>query len=443
MWGEEMNKKLIRIAGISVLTSFLFCLFPIGFIAFEGVTHAETEEIRINFQDNLLQVPDGYIPDFGEEYGEKNGYQYGWSANNRDNAAHRGICDDPRLDSLCTIKENATWDFGLASGYYYVTVSVGDAVYGSGQTVELDVEGVPFFRDAVLEAGDFLQETKRVAVADGKLTIRKANQQSNIPVNYVHITPEQDPVHSVRLEMYNANRTDRINTIFPWYKLYNTGNEPISLEDVKIRYYYTIDGEKPQNFWCDWSDKGKDNITGMFVKLGEPFEGATHYFEAGFLSGAGTLGIGESVELHLRIAKTDWTDYIQSNDYSFNVSATGYVEWEKVCVYISGVKVWGQEIQAPVSTPTATSLSPPTVTPESTSTPTTTPELTSTPTPTSSPESTPESTPTTSPTSSPTSSPSTTPTTTPTASPSSSDAIHISVSFTDSFTGNGCRIIYV
>ena len=42
------------------------------------------------------------------------------------------------------------------------------------------------------------------------------------------------------------------------YKLVNTGSEPVNLSDVTIRYYYTINGEKPQNSWCDWSNRGAE-----------------------------------------------------------------------------------------------------------------------------------------------------------------------------------------
>ena len=46
------------------------------------------------------------------------------------------------------------------------------------------------------------------------------------------------------------------------------------LEGVTIRYYYTADDEKPQNFWCDWSDVGQDNISGTFHKVEGLYEGA-------------------------------------------------------------------------------------------------------------------------------------------------------------------------
>ena len=136
------------------------------------------------------------------------------------------------------------------------------------------------------------------------------------------------------VRMYNGNTAAQINTIFPWFKITNTGSAPVNLAEVKIRYYYTIDGEKPQRFWCDWSNIGAGNVTGTFVKLKTPFSGADHYFELGFKPGAGTIKPGQSVEAQNRFAKHDWSNYNQTNDYSFNPTARAYVDWDKITVHL-------------------------------------------------------------------------------------------------------------
>lgn len=160
----------------------------------------------------------------------------------------------------------------------------------------------------------------------------------------------------LRVQMYNGNTAAQINTIFPWFKITNTGSAPINLADVKIRYYYTIDGEKPQNFWCDWSDIGSGNVTGTFVKLETPSSGADYYFELGFKPGAGSLKPGKSVEVHNRFAKSDWSNFNQTNDYSFNPKAKTYTDWDKITVHIGDAVVTshdyafdGQWVNAPVT----------------------------------------------------------------------------------------------
>ncbi len=147
----------------------------------------------------------------------------------------------------------------------------------------------------------------------------------------------------IKVQMYNSNTAATSNMIYPQFKLINTGTSAISLSDVKIRYYYTIDGVKAQNFYCDYSPVGSSNITGMFVSMTTPKSGADYYLEIGFTSNAGSLAAGENVTIQTRFAKTDWSNYTQTNDYSFNPTATTYVDWTKATGYTSGVLKWGTE----------------------------------------------------------------------------------------------------
>ncbi len=143
--------------------------------------------------------------------------------------------------------------------------------------------------------------------------------------------------------MYNGNTTATINTLNPRYKITNTGTSAIPLTDLTLRYYYTIDSAKPQSFWCDWSHVGSSNVTGNFVTMGTPKTNADTYLEIGFTSGAGSLGVGQSIEIQTRINKNDWTNYTQTNDYSFDSTDSSYVDWNNVPGYLSGSLEWGNE----------------------------------------------------------------------------------------------------
>ncbi|WP_310830345.1 glycoside hydrolase family 9 protein [Paenibacillus pedocola] len=148
---------------------------------------------------------------------------------------------------------------------------------------------------------------------------------------------------SIKVQQYNSSVAATVNTLNPKIKLTNTGTSAINLSDVKLRYYYTIDGEKEQNFWCDWSTVGSSNVTGTFVKLATPLSGADTYLQVGFTSGAGSLAAGASIEIQIRVTKTDWTNYTQTGDYSFNQSATAYADWSKTTGYVAGALQWGIE----------------------------------------------------------------------------------------------------
>jgi hypothetical protein len=149
---------------------------------------------------------------------------------------------------------------------------------------------------------------------------------------------------SLSVQMYNGNTAPLINKIFPRFKITNNGLEPVDLSDVKIRYYYTIDGERPQKFWCDWSTIGAQNVTGTFAKVEPATIGTDYYFEVGFTSNAGSIQPGQSIKVHNRIAKDDWSNYNQTDDYSFNPTAQTYQSTDKIKVIVNN-QVNGGNVQ--------------------------------------------------------------------------------------------------
>lgn len=134
--------------------------------------------------------------------------------------------------------------------------------------------------------------------------------------------------------------------IIPRFTVTNRGVSAISLSDLKIRYYYTSDGARTQNFWCDFASCGSENVTGRFTKLDVPVVGADTYLEVAFSAAAGVLQPGASTQVEVRFAKTDWTPFTQSNDYSY---ATATNE-PKIAILAGETLVWGAEVPyAPVA----------------------------------------------------------------------------------------------
>lgn len=149
----------------------------------------------------------------------------------------------------------------------------------------------------------------------------------------------------IKVQMFNGNTASSTNGIAPRIKLYNNGDTIVKLSDVKLRYYYTIDGEIEQNFWCDWSTIGSSNVTGKFVKMDNAKTGADYYLEVGFANGAGNLEVGQSIEVQVRFSKSNWTNYTQTGDYSFNSTNNNYVDWAKITGYLGDKLEWGMEPQ--------------------------------------------------------------------------------------------------
>lgn len=200
-------------------------------------------------------------------------------------------------------------------------------------------------RDYIIDGNEVTILSEYLASqSTGRITLTFDFDAGSDPTLTVNITDstvvEQDG--NIKLEMYSGNTAANLNGIMPRYKLTNTGTTPIKLSDVKIRYYYTIDGENGQSFWCDWSNVGSNNVTGTFVKMDQATEDADYYLETGFTEAAGYLEPNQSIEIQNRFSKSNWSNYNQSNDYSFSDNSS-YGENNKITVYISGVLVSGME----------------------------------------------------------------------------------------------------
>ncbi|WP_150265035.1 X2-like carbohydrate binding domain-containing protein [Paenibacillus tepidiphilus] len=145
------------------------------------------------------------------------------------------------------------------------------------------------------------------------------------------------------VQAFNGNTTASTNGISPKFKIINNGNSAVQLKDVKLRYYYTIDGDNAQSFWSDWASIGSENVTAQFIKLATPVTGADYVLEIGFKAAAGALNPGQSAEIQARFSKTNWSNYNQANDYSFKATGTQFANYEKVTGYVNGQLVWGVE----------------------------------------------------------------------------------------------------
>lgn len=171
------------------------------------------------------------------------------------------------------------------------------------------------------------------------------NTEGSTSSNIIAVTPTATvtPTGSFKIQMYSNNKAASSNTISPQIKIVNTGTAALDLSTVTLRYYYTADANQTQAFWCDWSDIGSSNVTGTFVTMPTSTEGADTYFEIGFTSGAGTLAPGAAAEIQIRIARTDWSNYTQTGDYSFSPTGSSYADWTKMTGYVNGALQWGIE----------------------------------------------------------------------------------------------------
>jgi hypothetical protein len=175
-----MSKKLIYFALV------------LAFSLTVGLTGAS--EIKINFQSSGAPIPDGYLPEYGDPFGEHDsGWNYGWDQNIRSGARDRNNSNAPdqRYDTLNHLQQaggDKIWEIEVPNGTYNLFLVCGDPSY-TDQTNNFDVEGI-ILEDPDGQAGtgfDFDEFEVTVEVTDSRLTIQPATGADNCKICFVDI----------------------------------------------------------------------------------------------------------------------------------------------------------------------------------------------------------------------------------------------------------------
>ncbi|MFG3140340.1 endo-1,4-beta-xylanase [Streptomyces sp. NPDC048211] len=147
---------------------------------------------------------------------------------------------------------------------------------------------------------------------------------------------------ALKVQYRSSDSSAGDNQIKPGLQLVNTGTAAASLSDVTVRYWFSSDnGASTYGTWCDWSPIGCSTVTHRVVAATTPKAGADHYLEVGFTGGSLAPG-ATTGEIQLRLSKTDWSNFDESDDYSHG-SGTVYADATRIAVYAGGELVWGIE----------------------------------------------------------------------------------------------------
>lgn len=155
-----------------------------------------------------------------------------------------------------------------------------------------------------------------------------AGLDPTLVVTIVDTTDEPvDPDPDFSLTLNNSyDGAIQTNTITNNISLTHQGGADIDLAKLSLRYYYTKEGTASEGFSCDhasmqlnqepWYAPYTDVVEGNFVSMTNPKTNASHYLEITF----DTRDIfveGSTLSFNTRMYKNDWSNYDQSNDYSF------------------------------------------------------------------------------------------------------------------------------
>ncbi len=160
------------------------------------------------------------------------------------------------------------------------------------------------------------------------------------------ITPTPVPSGDFTLTLSNTgNESSSVNTITNNIKITHESGSDLDLSKLTIRYYYTKEGTSPENFYCDtaaaqmnrdpWYVTYNSAVNGTFGVMDEAKTNADSYLDIK-LNTTDSLSAGSTLIINTRITKNDWSEYNQSNDYSYGNST-------HVIVYYDDTLVLGAE----------------------------------------------------------------------------------------------------
>lgn len=149
----------------------------------------------------------------------------------------------------------------------------------------------------------------------------------------------------------DANATD--NTIQPLLQVRNDGTTPVDLSKVTLRYWFTGDNTQPVSVYCDWAQIGCASLATSVQAFSPSVPGADKFLEVGFAATAGQLAPGASTgAIQLRLAHQNWSNFSESDDWSWVGTQTTYAEALRVGVYVNGDLVSGQVPGVSLNPPT-------------------------------------------------------------------------------------------
>ncbi|MBI2954010.1 MAG: cellulase family glycosylhydrolase [Chloroflexi bacterium] len=155
--------------------------------------------------------------------------------------------------------------------------------------------------------------------------------------------PPKASANKFHVLYHPAEIRDETNTIGIRLQIVNDNPAPIPYSRLEVRYWYTA-GQlrgRSQELNVDYASMGEPYVKGRFVPTS--IGGQDYYLSITFDEKAGTLDpYSSSSEMIMRIHKSDWSTYDQTNDYSY-APFTEFQQWERVTLYFDGQLIWGAQ----------------------------------------------------------------------------------------------------
>jgi len=145
----------------------------------------------------------------------------------------------------------------------------------------------------------------------------------------------------VEVRYRNLDPDPANQAILPGLDVINTGTVDLDARRLTLRYWFTPEGAQQLLGFCQYAEVGCPQVTARTGQVSPPRPGAGAYLEVGFSGGIVEAG-SRTGEIHVRINKSDYTNFAEGDDYSYRTN-TAFASTTTVTAYLDGKLVWGTE----------------------------------------------------------------------------------------------------
>ena len=139
------------------------------------------------------------------------------------------------------------------------------------------------------------------------------------------------------------------NQVRPQFRLVNNGFVSVPLSELRVRYYFTIDGSATLQANCDFASFASNNSTNNCGQVQQTFTtispvrpNADRYLEVRFINTTAVLAPGQSTgDIQLRFNKTTFANFNETNDYSRTGATSSYADTIRLTVLRNSSIIWG------------------------------------------------------------------------------------------------------
>ncbi len=210
----------------------------------------------------------------------------------------------------------------------------GELIFGS----EPDGEGIaPIGNTGTETNGNANEEEQNTSQNNNQYSQQNSSQNAQQNNNQNNTVPQGGNTASAEngltMTVANQSQSGSGSSLSFFVTIQNNGSEAVSLEDLKVEYYFTADGSSKLNFWCDYAALTGSSQTTMTDKVNGTFSAVSSSGNHAdtvlsmVCNSKDAIRPGDSIVMQVRIAKDDWSNFDFGNDYS----ATGVQNLAMYC----------------------------------------------------------------------------------------------------------------